>query len=116
MPDCGRGEDELPAHCIALGPAADLGQNPLLVPDTAEAGYVKVGHWDTWPQRADTCLQVRTYGTWYTYCAPAWTGDEAATICEALGFTQLTNWTAEHSPEVILLYLFIIIYGFNITA
>ena len=47
MPDCGRGEDELPAHCIALGPAADLGQNPLLVPHTAEAGYVKVGHWDT---------------------------------------------------------------------
>ena len=47
VPDCGRGEDELPAHCIALGPAADLGQNPLLVPDTAEAGYVKVGHWDT---------------------------------------------------------------------
>ena len=57
----------------------------------------------TCSQRVDTCLQVRTYGTWYTYCAPAWTGDEAATICEALGFTQLTNWTAEHSPEVILI-------------
>ena len=45
---------------------------------------------------------MRTYGTWYTYCAPAWTRDEAATICEALGFTQLTNWTAEYSPEVLL--------------
>ena len=59
----------------------------------------------TCSQRADTCLQVRTYGTWYTYCAPGWTGDEAATICEALGFTQLTNWTAEHSPEVIMMII-----------
>ena len=56
-------------------------------------------------QRADTWLQVRTYGTWYTYCAPAWTRDEAATICEALGFTQLSNWTAEHSPEVIMMIM-----------
>ena len=48
---------------------------------------------------------MRTYGTWYTYCAPAWTRDEAATICEALGFTQLTNWTAEHSPEVMATFI-----------
>ena len=59
----------------------------------------------TCSQRADTWLQVRTYGTWYTYCAPAWTRDEAATICEALGFTQLTNWTAEHSPEVSMMIM-----------
>ena len=48
---------------------------------------------------------MRTYGTWYTYCAPAWTRDEAATICEALGFTQLSNWTAEHSPEVSMMIM-----------
>ena len=48
---------------------------------------------------------MRTYGTWYTYCAAAWTGDEAATICEALGFTQLTNWTAVHSPEVMMMIM-----------
>ena len=44
--------------------------------------------------------QVRTYGMWYTYCAPEWSQSESSAICRAMGFNEINQFKLDTSSQV----------------
>jgi len=83
--DCSNGEDEVSSQCIALAPVESIQQNALLEPEHNNFGYLK----------------VRTYGIWYTYCAPQWTLHNSTSICQAMGFSSLQEWNLDAAVDAV---------------
>ena len=85
--DCPSGEDETHSQCIALSTKDDIQQDLFHSPVSQAEGFLK----------------VRTYGVWYTYCAPAWASSYATAMCLALGFEESREWRRGESQQASLL-------------
>ena len=82
--DCPSGADEASSQCIALAGRDDIQQDLFMSPVPESEGYLK----------------VRTYGVWYTYCAPVWADQYATAICAVLGYQENLQWDTQDSQQV----------------